>query len=86
VRWFGTNTDITEQMEMQQALRESEQQFRTLANSIPQMAWMADHEGYRFWYNDRWYDYTGTTFKLLGTAKRRWTSFHAGKQENRCRP
>jgi len=65
VRWFGTNTDITEQMEMQQALRESEQQFRTLANSIPQMAWMADHEGYRFWYNDRWYDYTGTTFEQM---------------------
>ena len=33
-----------------------EQQFRTLANSISQLAWMADPEGYRFWYNDRWYD------------------------------
>jgi PAS domain S-box-containing protein len=39
-----------------------EQQFRTLANSISQLAWMADGEGYIFWYNDRWYDYTGTTF------------------------
>jgi PAS domain S-box-containing protein len=61
VRWFGTNTDITEQLEMEKALRDSEQQFRTLANSIPQLAWLADHEGYIFWYNDRWYDYTGTT-------------------------
>ena len=31
-----------------------EQQFRTLANSISQLAWMADGEGYIFWYNDRW--------------------------------
>ncbi|QQS39959.1 MAG: PAS domain S-box protein [Acidobacteriota bacterium] len=38
-----------------------EQQFRTMANSIPQLAWMADQTGYIFWYNDRWYEYTGTT-------------------------
>jgi PAS domain S-box-containing protein len=42
-----------------------EKQFRTLANSIPQLAWMADKEGYIFWYNDRWYDYTGTTLEEM---------------------
>jgi PAS domain S-box-containing protein len=65
VRWFGTNTDITEQRQMEQALRESERQFRTLANSIHQLAWMANRDGYRFWYNDRWFDYTGTTFEEM---------------------
>jgi PAS domain S-box-containing protein len=42
-----------------------EQQFRTLANSISQLAWMADGEGNIFWYNDRWYDYTGTTLEEM---------------------
>src|SRR5262249_46311208 len=42
-----------------------ERQFRTLANSISQLAWMADHEGNIFWYNDRWYDYTGTTLEEM---------------------
>jgi PAS domain S-box-containing protein len=42
------------------ALQDSEQQFRTLADSIPQLAWMADAEGNLFWYNHRWYEYTGT--------------------------
>jgi len=42
-----------------------ERQFRTLANSISQLAWMADREGYIFWYNDRWYDYTGTTLEEM---------------------
>jgi len=42
-----------------------DQQFRTLANSISQLAWMADREGYIFWYNDRWYDYTGTTLEEM---------------------
>jgi PAS domain S-box-containing protein len=42
-----------------------ERQFRTLANSISQLAWMADENGYIFWYNDRWYDYTGTTLEEM---------------------
>jgi PAS domain S-box-containing protein len=47
------------------ALREGEERFRTLANNIPQLAWMADEKGYVFWYNDRWFDYTGTTLKEM---------------------
>ncbi|MCO6049378.1 response regulator [Mesorhizobium sp. RP14(2022)] len=35
--------------------------FRTLADNIPQLAWMADTKGTLYWYNKRWYDYTGTT-------------------------
>ncbi len=46
-------------------LRESEEQFRTLADSIPQLAWMADASGSIFWYNQRWYDYTGTTLEEM---------------------
>jgi PAS domain S-box-containing protein len=42
-----------------EALRQSEEQFRTLANSIPQLAWMARPDGHLFWYNQRWFDYTG---------------------------
>jgi two-component system, NtrC family, sensor kinase len=49
---------VTERTE---ELRESESQFRSLANSIPQLAWMANPDGSVFWYNQRWYDYTGTT-------------------------
>ncbi len=42
-------------------LQEREQQFRALADSIPQLAWMAEADGSLFWYNHRWYEYTGTT-------------------------
>ena len=40
-------------------LEESEAQFRTVANSIPQLAWMAAPDGSILWYSDRWYEYTG---------------------------
>ena len=36
--------------------------FRELADNISQFAWTADQSGWRYWYNKRWYDYTGTTF------------------------
>ncbi len=46
-----------------EALQESEERFRTLADNIAQFAWMADASGWIFWYNQRWYDYTGTTLE-----------------------
>ena len=54
------STEITAQVRARRALEESERQFRTLAESIPQLAWMADETGALTWYNQRWYDYTGT--------------------------
>jgi len=43
------------------SLDESETKFRTLANAIPNLCWMANRDGWIFWYNERWYEYTGTT-------------------------
>ena len=51
---IGACVDITER-------RVRDEQFRALAESIPQLAWMADATGARDWFNQRWYDYTGAT-------------------------
>ncbi len=45
------------------ALRSSEARFRQLANSIPQLAWMTDNTGAAQWFNQRWYDYTGSVYQ-----------------------
>ena len=53
--------DITERRRADESLGRSEEQFHLLAESIPQLAWMARPDGHIHWYNKRWYDYTGTT-------------------------
>ena len=53
--------DLTEQRKAEELLRGSEYQFRTMANAMPQLAWMANPDGWTFWYNQGWYVYTGTT-------------------------
>jgi PAS domain S-box-containing protein len=53
--------DISERRRAEAAMQEREEQFRTLANSVPQLVWMANSDGWIVWYNDRWYEYTGTT-------------------------
>jgi len=57
----GFARDITQRRNAEQALRRSEEEFRALANSVPQLVWMANADGWIFWYNQRWYEYTGTT-------------------------
>ncbi len=65
IRWFGTNTNITELKKAEEKLTESEELFRALAENIPQLCWMSNADGWVFWYNQRWYDYTGTTLKQM---------------------
>ena len=66
--------DVTGQKQMLARLRESEQRFRLLADNISQLAWIAEPTGAIFWYNKRWFDYTGTTMaEMAGWG---WRSVH----------
>jgi PAS domain S-box-containing protein len=57
--------DISEVKQAHLAVAESETKFRTLAENIPQLAWMAATDGAIFWFNNRWMAYTGTTFEEM---------------------
>ncbi len=39
--------------------------FRNLADILPQLAWIARADGHIVWYNARWYAYTGTTLEEM---------------------
>ena len=61
VRFDGTTQDVTEREHTEQNLRKTQERFQAMANAIPQLAWMANPDGWIFWYNQRWHDYCGTT-------------------------
>jgi PAS domain S-box-containing protein len=65
VRTYGIVMDITERKEVEEALKESEERFRVLANNMSQLAWIMDDKGWVFWFNQRWYEYTGTTLEEM---------------------
>src|SRR5262249_45905517 len=59
--------EITERKRAEAALQASERQFHTLADAIPQLVWMADAGGAIYWFNSRWYEYTGTRAGDVGS-------------------
>lgn len=62
-----TITDITR-------LKETETRFSIMADNISQLAWITDEKGSIFWYNQRWFEYTGTHIDdMIGWG---WTQVH----------
>jgi PAS domain S-box-containing protein len=59
-RFLGVTFDVTDRKRTEAALRRSEEEFHTLADNLPSLCWMAHPDGWIYWYNRRWYEYTGT--------------------------
>ena len=55
--------DITERKRAEEALRASEREFRSLAESMPQIVWATTAEGLNIYFNQQWVDYTGLTLE-----------------------
>ncbi|THC46114.1 ATP-binding protein [Massilia sp. Mn16-1_5] len=56
---FGVLADITERKRGEAAAAEMERHFHTLADELPEIAWMARPDGWIYWFNRRWHEYTG---------------------------
>ncbi len=74
VALFFLDAGMMERNRVGEALRESEERFHAMLNGIPQLAWMAEADGHIFWYNQGWYEYTGTTSEEM--AGWGWKSVH----------
>lgn len=55
-----TVIETTSKKKTEKDLQESEERFRNMADNIPNLAWMANADGWIYWYNKKWYEYTGT--------------------------
>ena len=61
VRWYGTNVDISAQVEAEDALRFSESRLRTFTNAMPNQVWTASQDGLLDWFNPQVYEYSGAS-------------------------
>lgn len=83
-RFPGVAIDITDQRRAAEALAKSELEFRTLADTMPQMVWATRPDGFHDYYNARWYDFTGVPFG--STNGEGWNGmFHPDDQERAWR-
>ena len=55
--------DITQRKQAEQALREKEERFRTMADSTPVMLWLSGRDGLCTFFNQSWLDFTGRTME-----------------------
>ncbi len=53
--------DVTGTIEAKRTKGGNEARLNAFVDLIPTLAWMANGDGWIFWYNRRWYEYTGTT-------------------------
>ncbi|KUG08136.1 PAS domain-containing protein [Solirubrum puertoriconensis] len=58
-QWYGSIIDVHEQLELQERLGRSEERFRFLTHSIPQIIWTADAQGYLDYLSPQWFRLTG---------------------------
>ncbi len=61
LRLIGAHADVTEQVAAEQALRQSEEEFRTLAEAVPHHVWTASPDGLLNWFNPRVHEYAGSS-------------------------
>ncbi len=55
--------DVTERRRSEDALRESEARFRTMADSAPVFIWLTDHNAHCTYLNRTWLEFTGQTME-----------------------
>ncbi|MEM9926717.1 MAG: PAS domain S-box protein, partial [Cyanobacteria bacterium P01_D01_bin.50] len=79
---IGISRDITERQCFEKALQESELNFRTLADTVPQLVWTARSDGYADYFNRRWCEYTGMSMEQ--TQGWNWTHLLHPDDRQRC--
>jgi PAS domain S-box-containing protein len=72
-----TAIDVTEKVESEQRLYESERRFRLMADAVPQIIWITDRHGQMEFLNKQFADYTGAAGQAWAPAEMAANFIHA---------
>ena len=64
-RQYETRDLLESREQIARDLRRVEAEMRALVENLSALAWTAGPDGHIYFYNRRWYDYTGTTFEEM---------------------
>lgn len=82
VRAWSTQIDVTAAKVAEREMRASEEQYRFLAETVPQLFWASDSKGCIEYYNQNWYNYTGLQFDR--DQEWSWINAVSDKDKEQC--
>ncbi|MCR6642059.1 MAG: PAS domain-containing protein [Sporocytophaga sp.] len=82
IRAWSTQIDITAAKVAEKEMKASEEQYRFLAETVPQLFWASDNNGHIEYYNQNWKDYTGLQFDK--NQKWSWINAVSDKDREQC--
>ncbi|WP_262030465.1 sensor histidine kinase [Microvirga sp. Mcv34] len=82
LRLVGTLQDMTRDDPGIAGVLEGEARLKAILNTMPQMVWSARPDGYHDYYNDRWYEFTGTPYG--STDGDAWSGMFHPDDQNRA--
>ena len=81
-RGLGIGVDVTDRKQAEDAVRESEERFRLVANTAPVLIWMSGADKLCTYFNKPWLDFTGRSLSAqLGNG---WVEGIYSEDQQRC--
>ena len=81
-RGLGIGVDVTDRKQAEDAVRESEERFRLVANTAPVLIWMSGADKLCTYFNKPWLDFTGRSLSAqLGNG---WVEGIHSEDQQRC--
>ncbi len=57
--WVGVHTEITQKRQIEQSLKDSEEKFRGLVETLPHLVWITNEKGEAVYASSSWEEYSG---------------------------